>query len=275
MRTRREFLQRGILPVLCCHLFSSGCGTPAKISAKPLRQQLRILTYNIHHGEGTDGKLDLERIAAVINSANPDLVALQEVDQNTTRTSRVNQAAELGKLTGMNYVFGKAMDFQGGAYGQAILSRFEIGSVITEQLPQVEGREPRIVLRAEIHLSQNAKIQFSSTHLDHERDDIRKVQAEAINKIFSQIAQPTVLAGDFNATPASGPMKEVVSTWTDAGADNSQPTIPSSRPVSRIDYILFKPAGSWHVLESKVLGEAVASDHRAVLAALELLSGNP
>src|SRR4051794_36404648 len=53
----------------------------------------------IHHGVGTDGKLDLKRIAKVITDTKPDLVALQEVDKNTTRTGKVDQAAELAKLS--------------------------------------------------------------------------------------------------------------------------------------------------------------------------------
>src|SRR5215213_773903 len=86
--------------------------------AKP--KPLRVLSYNIHHGEGTDGKVDLERIAKVITVAAPDLVAVQEVDRKTRRTNGVDQAAELGRLTRMHVEFGKAIDYQGGAYGLAV-----------------------------------------------------------------------------------------------------------------------------------------------------------
>ena len=73
-------------------------------------QTLRIMTYNIHHCEGVDGKLDVERIAGVIRKQECDLVALQEVDRNTTRSQRVDQLAELGRLTGLQPYFGKAID---------------------------------------------------------------------------------------------------------------------------------------------------------------------
>src|SRR5688572_12746619 len=92
-----------------------GQSGPAPDSNTPLR--LRVLTYNIHHAEGTDGKLDLARIARVIHEQQPDLVALQEVDVKTRRTGGVDQAAELAKLTGMHVAFGKGIDFQGGEYG--------------------------------------------------------------------------------------------------------------------------------------------------------------
>ncbi len=80
---RRAFLRTFVLVAI---LVIAGCGQS--------HGQLRILTYNIHHGEGTDGRFDLARIAGVINGQRPDLVALQEVDRRTTRASGVDQAAE-------------------------------------------------------------------------------------------------------------------------------------------------------------------------------------
>src|SRR5215207_8498273 len=88
-------------------------GEPA---ARPAGKTLRVLSYNIHHAEGTDGKLDLARIAGVIRAAEPDLVAVQEVDRDTTRTNKVDQTAELAKLTKLHGEFAKAIDLQGGGY---------------------------------------------------------------------------------------------------------------------------------------------------------------
>lgn len=76
---------------------------------------LRVLCWNIHHGAGTDGRIDIERIAAVIRGTKPDVVAFQEVGHGRTRSGRVAQAAEPARLTGMAGHLGKAMDFQGGA----------------------------------------------------------------------------------------------------------------------------------------------------------------
>src|SRR5688572_8882435 len=92
----------------------------------PVPGTLRVLTYNIHHGEGTDGVFDLARIAEVIKSARADLVALQEVDQGTDRAGGVNQLDELARLTGMHAEFGKAMDYMNGGYGVAVLSRWPL-----------------------------------------------------------------------------------------------------------------------------------------------------
>ena len=93
---RREFLRLALM-------VSAGMGTRAGTLGLRGQQppRLRVLTYNIHHGEGTDGKFDYERLARVINGLKPDVAALQEVDRNTRRANGVDQAALLAKLTGM------------------------------------------------------------------------------------------------------------------------------------------------------------------------------
>ena len=77
---------------------------------------------------GVDRKLDVPRIARVIKSVKPDLVALQEVDNKAGRSGRVDQATELARLTGMRPVFGANIPLQGGHSGNAILSRFPSGA---------------------------------------------------------------------------------------------------------------------------------------------------
>jgi len=81
------------------------------------------MTYNIHIGIGMDKKTDLKRIAGVINHEHPDLVGLQEVDRGVERTQRVDEIAEIAKLTRMEYAFAYNLHYQGGQYGVAILSR--------------------------------------------------------------------------------------------------------------------------------------------------------
>src|SRR5687768_9961267 len=76
-------------------------------SAQESQPTFRVMTYNIHHGEGVDGKLDLERIATLIQQERADLVALQEVDRGVTRTAKRDLAKELAELTDMHHVFGK------------------------------------------------------------------------------------------------------------------------------------------------------------------------
>jgi endonuclease/exonuclease/phosphatase family metal-dependent hydrolase len=249
---------------------AGGCSTVSR--AEP--EKVTVLSYNIHHGAGTDGKLDLERIARIIRDQKPDLVALQEVDVKTSRSGGVDEAAELGRLTGMNAVFGKAMDYSGGEYGQAILSRWPIKEHVVHQLPQRAGREPRVLLVATVE-SPNGNIVFATTHLDHEVEEVRVEQARAINQILIKEGKktPVVLAGDFNAVPESGTMAEMFKLWIDTAGDSAAPTIPAGNPRRRIDYILVARGGNgaWKTLRSEVLNEPIASDHRPVNVELELV----
>lgn len=227
-----------------------------------------VLSYNIHHGEGTDGRLDLDRIAQVIRASGADLVALQEVDQKAARSGGIDQAAALARLTGMHHVFGAAMDFQGGAYGQAILSRWPIQNLDLLQLPQRAGREPRIVLRASIRAP--IPLLFATTHLDHEIEEVRMEQAAALNASMRSRNAVTILAGDFNAVPESAAMRSLFTFWRDSAGEIAAPTIPAEQPSRRIDYILVHPGKRWTTIESRVLDEPVASDHRPVIATLRL-----
>lgn len=116
---------------------------------------LRVVSYNIKHGRGMDGKVDLDRTAKVLAKLKPDIIALQEVDKHCTRSGKVDIAAELGKRLKMDHRFGKFMDFQGGEYGMAVLSRLPIKTTRIHKLPR--GAEPRIALEVVVQANSEAK----------------------------------------------------------------------------------------------------------------------
>lgn len=234
--------------------------------------RLRILSYNIHHAEGVDGKLDVPRIAQVILSVDPDLVALQEVDKNTIRTGKVNQDIELSRLTKMNSVFGSNITFQGGQYGNAILSKFPIIKNKNFLLPNVDSGEQRGLLQSQIQISNKENVLFFSTHLDHRRSDTERLaSAKAINQIISLgNKSPAILAGDFNDVPDSPTLKELGKVWLRSNKKILR-TIPASKPSRQIDYIFVQPKERWKIIESQVLDEDIASDHRAIFSIIELI----
>lgn len=255
-----------LLLVLCLGVLA----TSALDGAEPVR--LRVLSYNLHHCEGLDGKLDLERIAGVIRAVEPDLVALQEVDRGAKRTGSVDQPAELARLTKMQVAFGGNIDLQGGQYGNAVLSRFPIVRHKNHLLPNVGGGEQRGVLEVEVELKDAAEhLLFFATHLDHRRDDGQRIaSAQAINELaLAQAKLPALLAGDLNATPESKTLAEFARQWAIA-SDKPLFTFPANRPTQQIDFVLFRPRDRWKVVEVKVVDEAVASDHRPIFAVLEL-----
>jgi endonuclease/exonuclease/phosphatase family metal-dependent hydrolase len=229
---------------------------------------LRVLCYNIHHGEGTDGKVDLPRLARVIRITDPDLVALQEVDNKTRRTGGIDQTSELARLTGLYGRFGKAIDYEGGEYGQAILSRFPLEKDTVHTLPGEPDREQRIAFEARLNVA-GSEMSFVTTHLHHLSGEFRERQARKLNEIFADAERPVVLAGDLNATPDSKPLDIVRRHWTIATTDKGLFTFPSAKPDRQIDYVLVRPAGRFRVIAAKVIDEPVASDHRPVLAVIE------
>ncbi len=243
--------------------------TGAAVDAHAIR--LRVLCYNIHHAAGVDRKLDVPRIARVIQSVKPDLVALQEVDNKAGRSGRVDQAAELTRLTGMRHVFGANIPLQGGHYGNAMLSRLPIDRHRNHLLPNVDSGEQRGVLVAQFKLPGNQPLRLFGTHLDHRRpDEERLASAIFINAMAAeQNNVPTILAGDLNDVLGSRTLKEFRKSWTPTNA-KPIPTVPVGKPTRQIDFILFRPAARWKVIETKVLDEAVASDHHAIFAILEL-----
>jgi endonuclease/exonuclease/phosphatase family metal-dependent hydrolase len=109
-------------------LIAALLSAPALVWSWPQDADVRVDSYNNKHGLGNDNVLDLDRTAAVLRAQRPDIVGLQEVDDRATRSGGVPQAERLGELLGMGHAFGKFMDYQGGAYGMAILTRYPIVS---------------------------------------------------------------------------------------------------------------------------------------------------
>lgn len=225
---------------------------------------LRVLTYNIHHAIGVDGALDIPRIGEVIRSADADLVALQEVDQGTKRTFEQKQLEMLARYTGLHGRFAKAIDFQGGEYGQAILSRDPIAGIEIHQLPNESSREQRIAAEAVVEV-QGKTIRFVSTHLDHSSEELRRRQADRLVELFEKDEGLVILAGDLNATLESETMQAIGRVWRLDELKSDGATYPAETPTARIDYILTNKKAPISVVEIRVLDEPIASDHRPVL----------
>ncbi len=238
-----------------------GSAMKTKQDNKDNSPTLRVLTYNIHHGRGTDGKFDYDRMAKVIANLNPDVIALQEVDKKTQRANGVDIAKELGERLKMNHVFGNALYFSGGQYGEAILSRFPIKDVKAHHLPYRFGNEPRTALEARVTPDNGiSEFIFVGTHLCHQSSETRFEQAKELKKLFTAKNKlPIIIAGDLNARTNSDTMQVLLKEdWIDAVA-----------PKTRIDYILLRKNDPWKIVETIVVDEPIVSDHDPVLTILE------
>lgn len=258
--------------LLVAFLVNFGGGLKAQSQVDSSRV-LRILSYNILHGETMNGDFDLDQIARVIKSTNPDLVALQEVDFFTHRARKMDLATELGQRTGLAPLFGSAMPYDGGAYGEGVLSKISFLSTRNHPLPAGPGKEPRAALEVYVVLNSGDTVRFVGTHLDHTADETDRInQTQALNALFSGDNRPAILAGDLNAKPESQAMTILFEEWK-ASSPDMAPTFPSDSPAIKIDYVLFRPANRWKVHESRVIADRIASDHCGLLSVLELLPG--
>lgn len=243
--------------------------------------ELAVLSYNIHHGEGEDGRLDLGRIAAEIRASGADVIGLQEVDRHWgARSDWADQAAVLAELLGYHVAYGANLDQDPPAgaterrqYGTAILSRYPI--VAAENVPltsiayPTRPTEQRGLLRATIAV-RGSFVQVWNTHLDHQRSEQRISQVREILALVEDPVRPTILTGDLNAVPESPEMVLLRSRFADSfrelGRDDAY-TYPATGPDRRIDYVLH--AGTVRALSGEVR-ETQYSDHLGVLTRVQV-----
>ena len=228
---------------------------------------VRIAAYNIKHGLGMDGEVDLERVATVLRELDADVITLQEVDNGVDRTGGVDQVGRLGELLGMRPVFGDFMPYQGGEYGMAVLSRLPVVAVTNHRLP--DGAEPRSALEVRIAAGPRGLISVVGIHF-YRTPEERLAQADSLTKIFAEVEHPVVLAGDFNSRRGDLVLRRLEEEWAVVPKDGEPDTFPADQPDREIDFMMYKPEGAFELLEHRVIDERVASDHRPLLLAVRI-----
>lgn len=220
---------------------------------------LRVLTYNIAHGEQ-----GLDKILDILKVSEADVIALNEVDNGMARSKFVAQAAWLAKELGMHYYFGPAKDI---AYGNALLSRYPLLEVSNKTLPGL--RETRGCLIALIQLP-GTQARFFVTHLGLRQQE-RFQQLEMIKNFMDSYPEENkLLLGDFNAKPVSPEIEMITANLLDTFAQKGQGEGVTYPAISRarIDYIFVSPKIG--INQVQVLNNQVASDHYPVLVQLEI-----
>ncbi len=257
---------------LAMPLTFAACGmTCAQAQTTNLPIQVGIASYNIHHGEGTDGKYDFERLANQFNHWQADVIALQEVDSMTTRSGKTYALGALADITRYYDTFCPTMDYQGGKYGIGMLSRQKPLKVTSYALPGKE--EPRRLMVAEFK-----DYVVACTHLSLNADD-RMASLPVILQAARNTDKPFVIAGDWNDTPNS-PFIKALSKDFCLRSNTRLATFPADSPKDCIDYIaVYKRNGEpnysrsyCYVNEPAVVTTATvgssktASDHRPIFA---------
>lgn len=219
------------------------------------RQTVRVLTYNVRHCRGVDGRVDLRRTAGVISSAAPDVAGLQELDACLERSGTVDQPLELGRSTGLRIGFCSALSLAGGRYGIGIGSR-EGAEARCLALPRWADEEPRVAAWLPY-----AGMTFLTAHLSLE-GPARRSQMDFLATIAAGLDPPVVVLGDLN-TGRRG-LAPLLAAGFKPGRRHL--THSSTFPRHQIDWVLAGPGA--RITSSWTLRTA-ASDHRPLVAVVE------
>ena len=222
---------------------------------------LKMMSYNTKKANGMDNVCNFQRIANVINNTSPDVVAIQEVDSMTNRSGQKYVLGEIAERTQMHGYFAPAIDYDGGKYGIGLLTKQV--PLRLQSLPLPGREEARTLILAEF-----TDYIYCCTHMSLTEED-RMKSLELVKAFTSSSTKPLFLAGDMNAEPESGFIKELQKDFQIL-SNPKQHTFPAPDPKETIDYIamLKQNAKGFAVISAKVINEPMASDHRPILVEL-------
>lgn len=247
---------------------------------------INVISYNIHHCNppAKRGVIEIDSIASVIVRSGADIAFLQEVDKNVTRSGVEDQAALLATKSGLHYYhFYKAIDFMGGEYGVAILSRYPLKDLKNTPLDSPQKSEERVLGTAVVEIGDNISILLANTHLDLKPIN-RTRQITQIDSIIKDSPFGVILAGDFNATPESDQIQYLIKNYI-IPTSRLEYTFPNETPDRTIDYIFIKNPGKdnhptaptqtttkphLEFVTYKVLHNINASDHLPIIAQIRI-----
>lgn len=226
---------------------------------------LKVMSYNIRNCKGMDSQVDYNRVASVINAYKPDVLMLQEVDSATVRYGGAVVSDTLAMACSYVSTYAPAINFQGGKYGVALLTRTTPLSVKQYALPGREEKRTLVVVELDRYV-------VACTHLSLTEED-RIASLPIILDAARGYKKPFIIAGDFNAQPDEEFTRRLGEYFTIVG-DSCIPTFPADKPNIKIDYIaVYKNAAGARVKGTgyKVINEPMASDHRPIIATLNLM----
>ena len=244
---------------------------------------IRVMTYNVHHCMGMDGRLSPLRIARVISMYEPDVIALQEVHSYDRHSKFSDQAGLLANELGMYVVYSPVKRIAGGYFGNAILSKYPFRVIESRQLNSdlklykrriVPFKQARGFIEVEVNIS-GSKFTVINTHLGLTAEDRRAQVIDLLSsRTFEQQFSPAILCGDFNATPRHNAYKMIKRVMQDIEEQTPErlfrKTFPTRYPVVRLDHIFVNRHIKVDVVVPANHVTKVASDHLPLVADLEL-----
>ena len=223
----------------------------------------RIVSYNVHACIGSDGRFDPARIAAILETLEPDFVALQEVEDRRYRGTRVSEF--LAERLGLAAHYGSTLQRGDAPYGNLLLAGHPVAELRTHDI-SIPGGEPRGAIEAVCALGE-ARLRIVATHLGLGAAERRR-QVRLLRPLLHVAgADITVLAGDINEwRPAAASVRALVREFDFHSRARS---FPARLPLFALDRIFVSPAGLVREIRA-VKTEACrqASDHLPIVCDL-------
>ena len=234
-------------------------------------QQLRIISYNIHHGADRAENNTVDSMGYFIKEIRPDIVGLQEVDSACDRSGRQDQMKRLAEITGMQYAFVRHFPYQGGAYGLGILSKYPILNVERKRLKLLKmgpNGDSVSMLLATVQLPDEKKVLFTTVHYSASDKETRLSQVEETIQYLSENSLPVIFTGDLNATPEVEEI-QLLQQYLQPTDPSGMFTFPEKKPIKKIDYILVS-LEALHKVKKISVPDVLYSDHLPLVADLIL-----
>jgi endonuclease/exonuclease/phosphatase family metal-dependent hydrolase len=232
--------------------------------------EFSIMTYNIHHGADADDKLCIKEMKKYIRKTGVSVVGLQEVDSVCERSSKIDETKILAQGTKLKGYFTRHFPFQGGAYGQGLLCRYNVLSIENKTIPiypESEGKSVSMLL-ADIRIEKDLVITIAVVHLDYRSKPSRLQQIHLIKNILNKSVHPVILMGDFNAYPDADEIQILKEDFTLFPIDEQAFTYPAKNPDRRIDFIFVSKGAPFHVASERI-DSVLFSDHLPLIATIK------
>ena len=233
---------------------------------------MRIMTYNVQSGRDAWGQLNLDGSAETIRKIAPDICGLNEIRVQCTDSEKVDQAAYLGKQTGLHSYFAKAIPMAGGEYGIALLSKYPVSSFEVFPVPDVPlvereigYYENRVIYRAEV-LSEEGFLSVYGTHFGLTRPE-RRYAVKLLLDLLDKETLPIIFMGDLNMTPNDELIDVIRGKLNDLSKPISDFTAHTLNLHETIDYIFVKGLKAQPVRAVY----SVASDHLPIMTEAHIL----
>jgi len=221
---------------------------------------IRVVTWNIRGGVGSDGRFDLARVVRIVERAKPDVVALQEVDSRRGTAEHAHPFLMLREALGSHSVEAKSIISSDGEYGQILISRWPLSEIRIHDI-SVAQREPRRAIETEVQ-SPHGPLRMAAVHLGLTFRE-RRQQTQTLVDIATRCPITTVMVGDFNDWVWRGSVQNAIHRALPARTWHR--TFPSWLPLIRLDRVYCRPrealVRSWTDREARSV-----SDHLPVFA---------